>query len=69
MVRFHLIKIFIYTLTITVFIIISGKWGYLELKSDLKLVYALYCGTQCKRVHIFIVQFAIFCVFQEVNGS
>ena len=25
--------------------------------------------TQCKRVHIIIAQFAIFRVFQEVNGS
>ena len=24
---------------------------------------------QCKRIHIFIAQFAIFRVFQEVNGS
>ena len=26
-------------------------------------------SAQCKRVHIFIAQFAIFRVFQEVNGS
>ena len=26
-------------------------------------------GSQCKRIHIFIAQFAIFRVFQEVNGS
>ena len=26
-------------------------------------------NTQCKCLHIFIAQFAIFHVFQEVNGS
>ena len=43
--------------------------GTMQCKSTCSYYKVVTGSAQCKRVHIFIAQFAIFRVFQEVNGS
>ena len=47
----------------------SGQYAHYTVRSLLSAELDYPWFSQCKRVHIFIAQFAIFRVFQEVNGS
>ena len=64
LIEFPLTEAFIRAIYTIIMQIILTLKQYLQLHSAI-----IFCKSQCKRVHIFIAQFAIFRVFQEVNGS